>query len=277
MAPSGYGILSKSDLTALTARVVALENRPVTSSDEITSGDDVAAAESSSAVTATKSFDFRTATLSGTTITFSTGDVASLNGSNTSSASLSSTDGLTNNTQNWVTLPIWSIGPDFSLELYFKSSSGTDNSVVHFYDGANRGGFNTSNNIAVQRAQSTNKLMFWTRAGSDDQNAQFAKSSDDVAAFADTFTHVIVTHDSTTETKQLYVNGSAVTLQSHADSITSTTKWQTENGDVTSGARDNMVVGASAFNDSGIESIRYLKAYGSVLSSSDVSTLYAAL
>jgi hypothetical protein len=278
---AALGFVKIADFTALDARVVVLETASGSSGggvtlgdssgDGISQGDDaITEGDGGSGVitlTPTKAFDFRSASLSGTTISFDTGDTATLTGTG---ATLSATDGVsTTSSSSCSLLPsAWSISTSFSIEVYFKmESGGSYTGVFNCWDGGASAGNSATNVIGIERSQSSNGIQFFTRnTGNSDEHIVRTGS---VSGMDGTWGHVVLTHEDGVG-KAIYVDGVQL------NGLTTTTATSLS---IQSGVRDTYNIGSPTpwDNDSTSESVRFLNYYDTVLSASQVSTLYSAL
>ena len=220
--------------------------------------------------------DFTSASISGTNLMIGGTSVGTLAGSNTSTVTATS-NGVSTNTTSYIALtpPSANIGGDFTWELVCKlNAGGSWNAIIGAWDGGFVGGSST-HNISVERWSSTNQLQFWTRATTGGGHA--VHTTNDVLGGSG-FLHVVVTHTnsaSTADAKKIYINGSSATL---TDGSATRTDMVGTNSNVATVARSDFVIGRTAWtsNDNGVEVVKYFRHYNSVLTQSDVTSLYNA-
>ena len=222
---------------------------------------------SSSTPSPSFSRDFTSATISGTNLMIGGTSVGTLGGSNTSTVTATSS-GVSTNTTSYIALtpPSANIGGDFTWEIVCKlNAGGSWNAIIGAWDG----GFvdnSSTHNISLERWSNTNQLQFWTR--DTNGGAHYVYTANNVLGGSG-FLHVVVTHTSgasKADSKKIYINGSSVPL----------TIGHGNDTDVATVARSDFVIGRTSYseNDNGVEVVKYFRHYNSVLTQSDVTSLY---
>ena len=218
--------------------------------------------------TAAEYYEFRNASKNGNTITFTTptsGVTAPVTVSGANTNGLDPIDGIHTGSSTHVKLHDYTFGSEWSIEVYFKFAQNTTDRKNQAIFGAGTINAASSSNpwIQIQRETTTDKLQFivWTNS----TPAFFSLvSTDDVAALIGTnFGHVVVAYSSSSGVSVYYDNNE---IMSTSTALT-----------IAGGTR-NVYIGTnlSSAEDIKEDNTRRVAIYGSKLTASEVSALFAA-
>ena len=186
------------------------------------------------------------------------------NTSGTGGVTWNSTGGLTTIPNYALSVPTFSLGGSFSIEVVFKFDTQSQwNRVFGF-------GNNIHDSIILARYSNTNSLWFDTGNGSTGRHTTITAVNNKLDALSNTFVHVVVSQDSThsTQSHAVYIDGQSVSVTpyfggAHPHVVPTKTRpvhW----------------VGRDHFGDEGTETVKYLKYYNSLLTQSEITALYNA-
>ena len=224
--------------------------------------------------TPTFSLDFTSASKSGSNLLIGGATVGTLGGTDTNAVTITS-EGISTTPTSYVSLnpPSSNIGGDFTWEIVFKLISptvaGQWSNLIGMWNGAMFGQGSVTQMIALELSGSGggNSLGFIT--ANNGYVDHYLATTSAIGIYGN-FVHVVVTHNNTTGTKQIFINGAL---------HTAVTETITTDKNVPTVARTNFLLGRSQLDagyDTNTETVRFFNNYNSVLTQSEITALYNA-
>jgi hypothetical protein len=211
----------------------------------------------------THDFNFRMATLTGSEISFYQGvQTATIQGTG---GSLSNADGVRQTTSSYVALPPWLITAQWSLEIYFKCEA---DGLAQAIFSVNSPSPTYGDLVTIERTNtgaSIDKLRIYAYDPDytpDTTPVDVYSTETNLAGFDGTWGHLVVTYNG--NSVAAYMNGTALTLTGDNAGV------------IPAGTRTNYWIGKNqgGGGDNGVELVRFLRFYDSVLTQEQVTTLY---
>ena len=218
---------------------------------------------SNTPLTPTHDFNFRMATLTGSEISFYQGvQTATMQGTG---GSLSNADGVRQTTSSYVALPPWLITAEWSLEIYFKCEA---DGLAQAIFSVNSPSPTYGDLVTIERTNtgaSIDKLRIYAYDPDytpDTTPVDVYSTETNLAGFDGTWGHLVVTYNG--NSVAAYMNGTALTLTGDNAGV------------IPAGTRTNYWIGKNqgGGGDNGVELVRFLRFYDSVLTQEQVTTLY---